>query len=367
MKHQNLIFVLSALGILTGLAGAFYFAVEREPQPPAFEPAHSPYQNAIFANGIVESNQASGSNINVFAEVAAPVTRVWVREGQQVHAGEPLVTLDDAVPRAQVEQLHAQAAAARALLDELRAQPRPEALEIARAQLAAAAAAQRVANDAYAKRQASYDIDPRSISQDALDSSRDASDEADAAALVARRQLELTKAGAWKYDIASQQQQVEALNASLAAAQALLGKYTLRAAGDGVVLAVGAGVGSYASPQGALNPYTQANEPIVVLGGLQDTLQVRCYVDEILIPRLARSDRIRAQMSAHGSDRKVDLVFDRVQPLVSPKIQLSNQREEKVDLRVLPVIFHFRKADAGNVYPGQMVDVYIGGGDDHGR
>ena len=41
------------------------------------------------------------------------------------------------------------------------------------------------------------------------------------------------------------------------------------------------------------------------------------------------------------------------------KIELSNQRQERVDLRVLPVIFRFEKKDAP-VYPGQLVDVYIG-------
>jgi HlyD family secretion protein len=53
------------------------------------------------------------------------------------------------------------------------------------------------------------------------------------------------------------------------------------------------------------------------------------------------------------------LEFVRVQPYVSPKIELSNERQEQVDLRVLPVIFRFRKQDAP-VYPGQEVDVYIG-------
>ena len=48
-----------------------------------------------------------------------------------------------------------------------------------------------------------------------------------------------------------------------------------------------------------------------------------------------------------------------MQPYVSPKIELSNEKQEQVDLRVLPVIFRFEKKDAP-VYPGQMVDVYIG-------
>jgi HlyD family secretion protein len=64
-------------------------------------------------------------------------------------------------------------------------------------------------------------------------------------------------------------------------------------------------------------------------------------------------------MSIKGSDIKIPLEFVRVQPYVSPKIELSNQRQEQVDLRVLPVIFRFKKNDAP-VYPGQLVDVYIG-------
>jgi HlyD family secretion protein len=65
-------------------------------------------------------------------------------------------------------------------------------------------------------------------------------------------------------------------------------------------------------------------------------------------------------MSIRGTDIKVPLEFVRVQPYVSPKIELSNQRQEKVDLRVLPVIFRLQKKDLPTVYPGQLVDVFIG-------
>ena len=64
-------------------------------------------------------------------------------------------------------------------------------------------------------------------------------------------------------------------------------------------------------------------------------------------------------MSIRGTDVKVPLEFVRVQPYVSPKLELSNQRTEKVDLRVLPVVFRFAKGSAP-VYPGQLVDVFIG-------
>ena len=86
---------------------------------------------------------------------------------------------------------------------------------------------------------------------------------------------------------------------------------------------------------------------------------MRCYVDEILVSRLPAADHIFGQLSIRGTDVKLPLAFVRVQPYVSPKIELSNQRQERVDLRVLPVIFRFEKKDAP-VYPGQLVDVFIG-------
>jgi HlyD family secretion protein len=53
------------------------------------------------------------------------------------------------------------------------------------------------------------------------------------------------------------------------------------------------------------------------------------------------------------------LEFVRVQPYVSPKIELSDQRQERVDVRVLPVIFKIAKTSNANLYPGELVDVYI--------
>jgi HlyD family secretion protein len=39
---------------------------------------------------------------------------------------------------------------------------------------------------------------------------------------------------------------------------------------------------------------------------------------------------------------------------------LSDQRTERVDVRVLPIIFRFERPKDIDVYPGQLVDVYIG-------
>jgi HlyD family secretion protein len=357
---RKIIFPLSFLGLVGGLWVAYLSGKTQPAQPPAFSPATNPYPSAIYANGILESDQPSGENINIYPEVPGTVKRILVSEGQQVKKGAPLLVLDDSIQKATVEQQKSQADASSTLLDELKAQPRPEALEIALAQVGATEATLKTAQDALDKQKAAYDLDPKSISKDALDNAANAVAVASANRDVARRQLELTKAGAWTYDIRTQERQHAALEKAYAASSALLAKYTLLAPRDGVVMAVQAMEGSYISAQGSYDSYTQGMTPVIVLGSAHDHLNVRCYVDEILLPRVPIASKIKAQMTVRGSTLKLPLEFVRVQPFVSPKIELSNQRLERVDVRVLPIIFRVEKPKDLNLYPGQLVDVYIG-------
>src|SRR5208283_2014444 len=156
--------------------------------------------------------------------------------------------------------------------------------------------------------------------------------------------------------------QIEALSKAWAASTALLAKYTVRAPTDGVVLLIQAAPGSYVSSQGAYGTYTQGLGPVVVMGSGKSSgyMNVRCYIDEILIPKLPAADKMVAMMSVRGTTTTIPLEFVRLQPYVTPKIELSDQRLEKVDLRVLPAIFRFRPPPGVEVYPGEMVDVYIG-------
>jgi len=356
---NKIIFTLALIGIVAGLVAAFFFGQSRKAQPPAFTPVSNPYESAIYANGMIESDQPSGANLNIFPEVSGPVTRVLVREGQTVKAGALLFTIDDSVQRATTAQLKLSADAALALLNELKAEPRPETLTIAAAQVALAETSLKVDRDEFDKDQASYDLNPKSISRNVLDLARDAVAQAVATLDVARKQFDLTKAGAWSYDITNQQRQSEALRQAWQAANALLQKYSVKASVDGVVLAVNATVGGFVSSQGDYDTYTELFDPVMILSAPQEFMQVRCYVDEILVSKLPTTWHMQAQMQITGIDIKVPLEFVRVQPYVSPKIELSNQKQEQVDLRVLPVIFRFEKKDAP-VYPGQMVDVFIG-------
>ncbi|WP_085639694.1 MULTISPECIES: biotin/lipoyl-binding protein [unclassified Pseudomonas] len=283
---------VALLGALAGLGAAYLFGRTPEPLPPVFPPTSSE-RAAIYANGIVESEQAGGSDIVIFPQVAAPVTRILVHEGQPVSLGTPLVALDDAVPRAN--------------------------LELAEANLAVAA-------DQYAKRLAAYRMDARSISVDALDTAKN---------------------------------QAAQARAALKASAAELARYVIKAPAEGTVVTLNGAVGSYVSPQGVYSLHTQGFTPLVVMTGGQERLVVRCYVDEILIDKLPPADQMEAQMAIRGTQTRVPLQFWRIQPYVTPKIELSNQRQERVDLRVLPVLFRFESKGLPTIYPGQLVDVFI--------
>ena len=360
---RPLIFLLSLLGLIGAGYSAYLFSLPRKGQPPVFQPATNPYAQGIYAIGIVEADQSSGANTNLYADVTGVVSRVLVHEGERVHQGTPLLQLDDSVPRAQLAQQQQAAAAAQSQLAQLHAEPRPETLAVAQAQADVAYAAVRQAQIQFDKLREAQQINAGAVSRDSVDNARSSLEVARATAELADRQLALTRAGAWSYEIASQDAQFHALERAAAAAEAQLEKFVLRAPRDGMVLSIGVAAGSYLGAQGSYDTYTESYVPPVVMGsGGGGTLAVRCFVDEILLQRLPEAGKMRAEMAVRGSKQRIPLQFQRIQPYVSPKVELSNQRQERVDVRVLPVIFSFKPDAATRIFPGQQVDVYIAGG-----
>ncbi len=82
---NKIIFSLVGVGIAGALFSAYVYAVPNRPLPPVFNPASNPYAQGIYAEGIVESYQSQGANINQYPEVSGTVSRVLVAEGQVVH------------------------------------------------------------------------------------------------------------------------------------------------------------------------------------------------------------------------------------------------------------------------------------------
>ena len=357
--RNRIVFILSGLGLALALVSAFIFNEQPRAQAPLFNPTANPYDHGIYSEGMIESSQAQGVNINIYPEVPGPITAVLVAESQTVHQGDPLLTIDDSVQRATADQLRAQAEAALAMLHELKAEPRPETLAVSAAQVDNARATLKNARDQLAKEQRAYAMDPKAVSKNDLDNATNAERIAATNLGVVEKQFELTRAGAWTYDIQNQEKTYTALEHSYLSAAALLAKYTIRAPRDGVVLVVQAARGSYVSPQGAYDSYTQAYDPLIVMGAPQSHLQVRAYIDEILVHELPDPSAMKAEMFIRGTDRHLPLTFVRLQPYISPKIELSNGRQELVDVRVLPVIFRVDNPASLHLYPGQLVDVYV--------
>ncbi len=310
MKNKLLI-SLACLGILLAITTAYFLARKQDALPPAFEPASNPYAEGIYAKGIVEALQNSGSNVNIYPEVSGVVNKILVKEGQEVKRGSVVLQIEDSIPTA--------------------------ATELAQAQIESAKASLKTVTESYQKQKMASEIDSRSVSKDILDN-------AENAVLLATANVEVSQK---QYN----------------SARSLLAKYQIKVQVDGHIFAVNTSLGSYISPQGVYDTYTQQSQPILVMGSSDRSLAVRCYVDEILLQRLPNIKDIDAYMFIRGSSTRVSLKIVRLQPFVSPKIQLSNQRTERVDVRVLPVIFSFETPKDITIFPGQLVDVYIGKND----
>ena len=135
--------LLAFFGLAVGLIGAYVYGLHAAPQPPAFTPATDPYAKGVYAEGIVESYQDSGANINIYPNVSGTIVDIPVQEGELVRRGTILVRFDDSVQKATAEASKAQVAYARAQLKN--------------------------AQDELAKQEYSYRLEPKSVSKFTLD------------------------------------------------------------------------------------------------------------------------------------------------------------------------------------------------------
>lgn len=143
---------------------------------------------------------------------------------------------------------------------------------------------------------------------------------------------------------------------------ALLDKYVVKSPIDGTILRIASTVGDYATTSGTYETYTQGFIPTITMGIVTPYLQVRAYLDEILVPKLPEPTKFKAKLFIRGMNNKsIDLEFSYIQPYTISNIELSDQRNERVDVRVLPIVFKFKKPTDIRMYPGQLVDVYIAG------
>lgn len=139
---------------------------------------------------------------------------------------------------------------------------------------------------------------------------------------------------------------VQRAAAQVEAAQAQLQRETVRSPIDGTVLFVDVRPGEYAPPGGRR----------MAIGSI-DPMQVRVDIDEVEFARFAQAGEAQASLrGVPGSS--LPLTFLRVVPLVQPKRTLTGEAAERIDTRVVQVIYELGRG-THRVQPGQVVDVYI--------
>jgi multidrug resistance efflux pump len=142
---------------------------------------------------------------------------------------------------------------------------------------------------------------------------------------------------------------IEQTRASLKLAQTDLELRTVSAPIDGEVLRVNINPGEFALA-GAVT------QPLIVMGRT-DPMHVRIDIDEADISRYRPGARAIASLRGDAV-RKLQLSFVRVEPLVVPKRALSGLTTERVDTRVMQLIYAIVE-DGMAILPGQQVDVLI--------
>jgi RND family efflux transporter MFP subunit len=307
-------YVLPAIAVLA-LAGGIAVVVHQQTthamvDPAIPPPAPPPAQPAtIGAVGLVE---AASEQIGIAASVAGPVTEVRVQPGQTVKAGDILFAQDSRQPRADL-------AVRRADLDSARAR-------VTEAEAAAADLAEQLARS-----ERLYKMSPgTAISDDTL----------------LRRRFALRTAEA---HVVTAHAEVSSAEASIAAAEVTLERLTVRAPIDGTILQVNVRVGESA-------PAEKLATPLVIMG-LLSPLHLRTDIDETDVPRF--DPRAPAWASPRGgADRRVALTLVRIDPLVVPKQSLTGSGTERVDTRVLRVVYAFDPKTLP-AFPGQQMDVFI--------
>ena len=295
---------------LLGVAAAILLVRRQSARPadpgPVSAPPRSPFAGKVAATGLIESSR---ENVKVAAPRPALVTRVHVKVAQDVRAGDPLLQLDDREASARVAATEAQLASARA--------------ELAVDQNLVADQSDQLDRLAQLERD-------RVASKDEL----------------SRRQFALSGA---KARAAASEAKVATIKAQLALAQTELATLTVRAPRDGSVLQVNIREGEFA-------PAAALAEPLILLGDTQ-TFQVRAEIDEQNAVLVRPGAPAVGSLKGHA-ERSFPLRFVRVEPFVVPKRSLTGDSLERVDTRVLQVIYAFDRPSFP-AYVGQQVDVFI--------
>ena len=312
MFKRIFFWLLLAAAVIGAVSAVRLVIAQRQSLPEAkllAEPPRAPFTASIGARGLVESVD---ENVHISPALPALVTKVRVQVGDEVKAGDVLVEQDTREARAIVTAQEAEIAALTTQVKEA---------EVTLAE----------------KRDMWTRVEK-------LIASKVASDE--------EKQKTLFAAEAAEAQLASVKARIASADAMLGRMKVQLDLLTIRAPRDGRVLQVNTRAGEYAD--------NKSRDPILLLGQVEK-LQLRADVDE------DNASRVTAGMTAIAfikgrRDIQIPLTFVRIEPYILPKKSLTGESSERVDTRVLQIIYRFERPAGASVYVGQQMDVFLDAG-----
>lgn len=307
---KRLSILLAFLGIVAVTLLVFKLKKPLPTPVPLVEPSHAPYTDSIGARGIVE---AVNENVVVAPILPGLIMDIYVKVGDRVKKGDPLFRQDTRDAEAKISAQQAQVALLEAQVKEAEVKIEDKKDDLSRADRLLA---QRVISEDVQKRKY-FDLQ---AAESALGSAR-------ANLLLARAQL--------------------------TQADVNLDLLTVRAPRDGEILRQNMHEGEYAG----VSP-TDPNAPSLLLGET-DQLQLRADVDEDSASRVIAGAPAVAYIKGMRSN-PIPLRFVRIEPYITVKKSLTGDSTERVDTRVLQVIYQFDKTKVP-VYVGQQMDAFIDG------
>ncbi len=304
MARKYLLPFIALIGALVALVVVFW-SQKKEPIPPIpFAAAVSPYAHAVAGEGIVEPSSRNLSIGSPFSEV---VTEMFVIEGDMVKEGDPLFLLDTRLYEAEAET--------------------------ARSQIRAA-----IVNWENQKTQFAF--------YERLKDKR----------AVSEQQYELAY-----YALKEAEEQVRVAQAQLGEVEANIKRSLIRAPIDGEILQVNIHLGEVApnNPTASsqlIIPYASSQYPLILMGSI-DPLNIRIDIDEEDAWRYIKGAPATAFVRGN-SCMSFPVQFVQIEPYIVPKASFTGQVIERIDTRVLQVLYRFERNDLP-IYAGQLLDVYI--------
>jgi HlyD family secretion protein len=283
--------------------------------------------------------------IKVVSPIPNVIGEVFVKAGDKVLAGEPLVRLRDPEPYARIASAEAQIAMRKRARDDQA--PSSRAADRRKAEDAVADAEQAVLDAS-----AAFD---RAALENRLGRAAEADVESSRAALSrAQDDLQRQKTDLHKLEAdpttplpTQAEGQLNVARAELWTAQATIQKLTIRAPITGTVLQVNGKAGEMASPS--------SPQPLVLLGDVS-ALRVRAELDERDFGEIKIGQAVSVRPEAFRG-RELPGTVSFIAPLVEPSRTGARGQRNQTDIDVVEVLIDL--ADPGPLAVGMKVDAYF--------